>query len=881
MRVANARLLSVAFVVLAVVAAVAERQAPAKPQSQARPAWETTLTAAATEVQIRAGLAAGLLGTSGRSAVLSDWAAWQLATGAFREPREGDAIGPDDRNRTQTWTRVEAGADGWMANRALSGGYLFAVVNADRPRTMILDASGYYVVRVNGEPRGGEKYGMDWVRHPVRLVKGRNTFLFQGERGRIRARLFDPPAPVFFTESDATLPDLVAGENGPSWAGIRLVNASDAAIDAIEIHYKSFDRDLTATIDAIVPAMMTRKIPIPLSISAPHFGGPVPFEMRGRARAGTKMIDLPPFKIDFKAVDPGAHYAQTFVSEMDGSVQYYGVVPQSRAAGAAPAGAAPDLKAAGATADGSAVRAAKPALVVTLHGAGVEGIGQARAYKPKDWAVVVAPTNRRSYGFDWEDWGRLDALEVLADASARFGTDPLRTYLTGHSMGGHGTWQIGATAPGLWAAIAPSAGWRSFSTYGGGPVYKDPTPVEQMLVRANHPGETTELAQNFLHYGVYILHGDKDDNVPVAQARFMRELLAKFHPDFAYYERPGAGHWWGDECVDWPPLFQFLKQHARTPDADVTHIDFTTANPGTSSRSGWVTILAQQHPLEYSHVLIDRDPKTGAIKGSTTNVSSLELEIPWTPDGLKVDLDGTLISIAFRDGSGRPVPIGTRFPQHFEHVAAGWQWRVRPAEPQKNPQRSGGFKDAFRHRVMLVYGTRGAPEEQARAFNKARFDAEMFWYRGNGSVDVIADTAFDPAKARDRNVVLYGNADTNAAWAGLMGGSPIDVRAGRIRAGEREFPGGDLAAYFIRPRADSAIASVGAVAWTGAAGWVAASPGQYFVSGAGFPDVLVFSADVFRLGTAAIKAIGWFGNDWRVETGDFAWGASGPAGSAK
>jgi len=36
-----------------------------------------------------------------------------------------------------------------------------------------------------------------------------------------------------------------------------------------------------------------------------------------------------------------------------------------------------------------------------------------------------------------------------------------------------------------------------------------------------------------LRYGVYILHDEKDDNVPVAQARFMRELLGEFHPDFA------------------------------------------------------------------------------------------------------------------------------------------------------------------------------------------------------------------------------------------------------------------------------------------------------------------------------------------------------------
>ncbi len=159
------------------------------------------------------------------------------------------------------------------------------------------------------------------------------------------------------------------------------------------------------------------------------------------------------------------------MSGIDRSVQYFGVVPM----------------AAGDPARSVQTPGAKPALVLTLHGAGVEGIGQARAYKPKDWAVIVAATNRRPYGFDWEDWGRLDALEVLGEARRLFGTDPARTYLTGHSMGGHGTWQIGATVPGPWAAIAPSAGWHSFSSYGGGAAFKDPSPVEKMLLRANDP----------------------------------------------------------------------------------------------------------------------------------------------------------------------------------------------------------------------------------------------------------------------------------------------------------------------------------------------------------------------------------------------------------
>jgi poly(3-hydroxybutyrate) depolymerase len=394
-------------------------------------------------------------------------------------------------------------------------------------------------------------------------------------------------------------------------------------------------------VSASVAPYLTQKLAVPLSIGAPGVEGPVKVEIKARARAGRRTVETPAFPLELKAAPATAHHSRTFVSGIDRSVQYFGVAPMIKGAGE-PAGG-------------------KPALILTLHGASVEGIGQARAYAPKDWAWIVAATNRRPYGFDWEDWGRLDALEVLAEASRLFGTDPARAYLTGHSMGGHGAWQVGATHPGLWAAIAPSAGWHSFTSYGGGAAYKDPSPVEKMLVRANNPGETTALAGNFLHYGVYVLHGERDDNVPVAQARAMREILGKFHPDFAYYERPGAGHWWGNECVDWPPLMQFLKERVRPADAEVRRVEFVTANPGISAASRSIEVLAQTKPLEYSKVVIERNDAGNAFKGTTENVERLAIDVPAAKSGaageagaaVTIELDGSKIEARPAPGSGR------------------------------------------------------------------------------------------------------------------------------------------------------------------------------------------------------------------------------------
>src|SRR5262249_7420288 len=162
-----------------------------------------------------------------------------------------------------------------------------------------------------------------------------------------------------------------------------------------------------------------------------------------------------------------------------------------------------------------------------------EASGQAACFSPKTWAHVVATTNRRPYGFDWEDWGRLDAMEVLELATKELSTDPRRTYLTGHSMGGHGTWHLGATFPDRLAAIGPSAGWISFWSYAGARKPENPTPVDELLLRCTNPSDTLALAHNYAQHGIYVLHGDRDDTVPVQQARTMRQVLAGFHPDFA------------------------------------------------------------------------------------------------------------------------------------------------------------------------------------------------------------------------------------------------------------------------------------------------------------------------------------------------------------
>jgi len=767
-------------------------------------------------------------GGGGRNTLPVDPVAVMLAE-KWQAPKAGDKVSvPGGKDRTWATTPVKNGAIA-----VPPGAYAYVPVKSERTQVVILQASGHSMVYVNGEPRTGDVYSTGYVRVPVALREGVNDFLFAGGRGPVNIKLLEIKAPYELDGGDLTLPDLRVGAATEYLAAITVRNCTTETIASLGI---------IATVDGGNPLNTATPSLPPASIRKVLFRIPAPALEKPRQaqlniqltrRANPKLFDTMELKLNVVAAD--AKHKRTFLSEIDGSVQYYSVVPAKP------------------TTDGK-----KPGLALTLHGAGVEAAGQAACYAPKPGLYVVAATNRRPYGFDWEDWGRLDAMEVLGNASRDLGTDPRRTYLTGHSMGGHGTWHLGVTFPDRFAAIAPSAGWVSMWSYAGLRKDKPPSGGPEILQRATSPSDTISLMKNLGPLGVYVLHGDRDDNVPVEQARIMRKELAEFHKDFSYYERPGAGHWWGDACVDWAPIFEFFSYHELPERAKVRYIDFRTANPRVSHEFQWLRIETQIRPLQISRVSITYDPEKLSFRGITENVARLSFDLAMIEEGkqFKVDLDDQLIE-------------GINLPKNenrvwFEQKDSKWANVSQPYMALKGHHRNGAFKDAFRNGVLFVYGTKGTPIENAWALSKARYDAEVFWYRGNGSVDILPDTAFDPKIGLERNVILYGHEGMNAAWKPLLGGSPVQVGSGMAKVGDREIKGNDVGMLLVRPRPGSDRAMVAAVCGSGPIGLRLTDRLPYFASGVGYPDWVVWDQK-------GVIGSGYFGNDWKVASGESAW----------
>jgi predicted peptidase len=186
-------------------------------------------------------------------------------------------------------------------------------------------------------------------------------------------------------------------------------------------------------------------------------------------------------------------------------------------------------------------------VILFLHAAGERGddgiiqtevgIGTAvRRYTGRFPCVVVFPQCRT--GLWWTDpQMEAMALKALAQAIKEFKGDPQRTYLTGISMGGYGTWGIAADYPGRFAALAPVCGGVRL------PSTLTTLKLNRESVRLSEaPNPYKLVAQKVGKTPVWIFHGGADNTVPVSESRRMAQALKDAGGEVTYTEYEGVGH---------------------------------------------------------------------------------------------------------------------------------------------------------------------------------------------------------------------------------------------------------------------------------------------------------------------------------------------------
>src|SRR5205807_9003652 len=219
----------------------------------------------------------------------------------------------------------------------------------------------------------------------------------------------------------ATLPDVLAGMEVKTRGAVVVINATRRTLDDLHLQTACAGASPVSNRLPSIPPLTIRKVGFRIEAPASNSLGSCSVQLKLLREQGDKQNLLDSASINLAMRQPAQTHKRTFISSIDGSVQYYSLVPAKTAMEREP----PE------SGYGKGMAApARPGLVLTLHGAAVEASGQAACFAPKSWVHVVAPTNRRPYGFDWEDWGRLDAMEVLDLTQKELGADPRKTYLT-------------------------------------------------------------------------------------------------------------------------------------------------------------------------------------------------------------------------------------------------------------------------------------------------------------------------------------------------------------------------------------------------------------------------------------------------------------------
>ncbi|MBI5609057.1 MAG: prolyl oligopeptidase family serine peptidase [Deltaproteobacteria bacterium] len=715
-----------------------------------------------------------------------------LEQGTFELP------GPGQKAYGTTWTSASI-KDGSLPAKGGGTQYQYAAIALETPQALgvILRLDRAFDVWLGGQRLPGDIYGSGQLRFAGQLQEGTTLLVVRGRGGQgLGVSLRTTTHRAVLNALDLTRPDLRVGDASSRWLGVPLLvpgAPAAAAVQRVTARVVGDSRfKATATELAGVAGGMVTQLAFAVELAAPPTAAGenwtihLQVDSPGWPESYALAVELPTVAVD-------AAFRQTFRSPDDGSVQYYGVRP--------PVQQGPNQP-----------------LLLSLHGAGVDAIGQAGAYHAHPKIYIAAPTNRRPFGFDWEEWGHANALFALDDAMARFGTDPHRVYLGGHSMGGHGTWTVGTHHSDRFRVLGPSAGWGSFYTYQGS---KKPTgPVGRARAHSDTHVYMGNLAQN----AVYVIHGTADDNVPYKEGLAMFNAVSQISSDVGHHWEQGAGHWWdgdaspGADCVDWPELFSWFDSRQ----LQIPRLDFSWRSPGPyyNPQHEWLRVASAVSPMDDVTITSAADGK-GTVILTTQNVRSLLV------DGAVLAKAG--IATLRVDGKDQPVEA--------KSMAIGPQDGKRPGV-------YGPFNAVHQKPWAWVF-----PDGDEALAGVAAYFASTWAAIGNGQAAVLPRSKVTPAVRQQLQLVWLG---VPAAQLDLPKGFALKWGDGDVTVGGNAV--GDVAVQTVFDAGDK----LGAALWAPAdRAWL-----LYwlvpFSSRSGMPDY-------FTWDESGGKVSGFFDATWKFD----------------
>jgi pimeloyl-ACP methyl ester carboxylesterase len=362
--------------------------------------------------------------------------------------------------------------------------------------------------------------------------------------------------------------------------------------------------------------------------------------------------------------------------------------------------------------------------------------------------------------------GEVDLFETLDALRAHYPIDDNRIVVRGFSMGGAAAWHFGAHHAGLWAAVAPGAGFSESAEFLRLKQNNEVTPPwEQTLWRMY---DATLYAANFVNVPLVAYSGEIDRQKQAAD--IMASYLDKEGIAMTHIIGPNTPHrYHPDSKVEIDRRLDQIAERGRDPfPRRVKFVTYTLRY----NRMKWIVVDGMEKHWEKAHV--EAAVHNAAIQISTANVSALSLD--FASGGAPVEVVGKASIVIDGQTLSVPGPASDR-SWHVHLARSAGRWAVAPAAPSGKVKRhglQGPIDDAFMSSFLFVLpsGTPAGPAgERIRAEQDRAIREWRRQFRGDARVKKDSEvTADDIAR---HNLVLWGDAASNSLIARVLGGLPL------------------------------------------------------------------------------------------------------------
>ena len=366
--------------------------------------------------------------------------------------------------------------------------------------------------------------------------------------------------------------------------------------------------------------------------------------------------------------------------------------------------------------------------------------------------------------------GEVDAFEALEAVKRLYAIDENRILVRGFSMGGASAWHIGAHYAGMWAAVAPGAGFSETAQYQKIHLTGEGAPPdwEQKLW---HLYDATDYASNLFNTSTVAYNGEID---PQKQAADMMEramaeeglrLIRVVGPQTAHRYHP-------DSKVAIERMLDAIAERGSNPYP--RQVKFTTWTLAYN-RMKWVTIDGLGRHWERARVDAEIAGDS-AVNVETANVTAFTLDM--RSGGCPLDLARKPVVTIDGQKLTAPGPMSDRsWTAHFRK--SGTQWAaVETADEaglHKRHGLQGPIDDAFLSSFVFVSPT-GAPRDPGAAkwVTTEEQKAIAEWRRQfRGEAQVRDDASVTDDDIASSNLVLWGDPGSNRVLARIAGQLPL------------------------------------------------------------------------------------------------------------